>query len=128
MTTSSSEATIGGFTDADIEDVTKTVLAKLSDGVGRTLSWDPVPPALKGQAVELTDSQKAGFVDAARKSITGEKTTGFASFFNDDARAADRRTEKEREEFAANETAAQHLEVEFSKLTWNEFDKRRNSR
>jgi hypothetical protein len=116
MTTSSSEATIGGFTDADIEDVTKTVLSKLTDGAGRPIEW-----------TKLTDAQKAGFVDAARKSITGERTTGFASFFNDDARPADKRTEKEREEFAANETAAQHLETEFSKLTWNEFDKRRNS-
>lgn len=123
--TTSSEATIGGFTDADIEDVTKTVIKGLSDGAGRALSWDPVPSQLKGKYVELTDSQKAGFVDAARKSITGEKTTGFAQFFLDGARPAEQRTPAEREEYAAQESAAQHLEAEFSKLAYNEFEKRR---
>jgi hypothetical protein len=112
--TTSSETTIGGFTDAEIEDVTKTVLAKLTDGAGRPIVWD-----------KLTDSQKAGFVDAARKSLTGEKTTGFAQFFMDGARAPDLRSIPEREEYASQETAAQHLETEFSKLTRNEFEKRR---
>jgi hypothetical protein len=112
--TTSSEATIGGFTDADIEDVTKTVLKGLNDGAGRPIVWD-----------KLTDSQKAGFVDAARKSITGEKTTGFAQFFLEGARAPELRSIPEREEYASQESAAQHLEAEFSKLTANEFAKRR---
>jgi hypothetical protein len=51
--TTSSEATIGGFTDADIEDVTKTVLKGLADGAGRPIVWE-----------KLTESQKAGFLDA----------------------------------------------------------------
>lgn len=113
--TTSSEATIGGFTDADIEDVTKTVLKGLADGTGRAIDWD-----------KLTDSQKAGFVDAARKSITGEKTTGFAQFFLATSRPAEQRTPAEREEYSAQEAAAQHLEAEFSKLTYNEFERRRS--
>lgn len=112
MTTST--ATIGGFTDADIEDVTKTVLKGLADGTGQPIVWD-----------KLTDSQKAGFVAAARASITGERTKGFANFFNDDARPVEKRGVKEIEDFAANEAAAQHLEEEFGKLTYNEFQKRR---
>lgn len=112
--TTDAATTIGGFTDADIEDVTKTVLKGLADGTGRPIVWD-----------KLTDSQKEQFVYAARKSITGEKTTGFANFFNDKARPESDRTAPERDEFAANEAAAQHLEAEFSKLTYNEFEKRR---
>lgn len=112
--TTDSAATIGGFTDAAIEDVTKTVLKGLADGTGRPIEWD-----------KLADSQKAGFTEAAKKSITGEKTTGFANFFNDDARSPEKRTDAEKEQFAANEAASQHLEAEFSKLTYNEFEKRR---
>lgn len=114
MTASTSGTTIGGFTETAIEEVTKSVLKGLADGAGRPIVWD-----------KLTDSQKAGFVEAARKSITNEKTTGFAAFLLEGFREPEKRSVAEREEYSAQEAAAQHLEAEFSKLTLNEFGKRR---
>lgn len=110
----STEPNVGGFTDGDIEDVTKSVIAKLADGAGRPIVWD-----------KLTDVQKAAFLEAAKLSITGERTTGFANFFLDGFREVEKRSVAEREEYTAQEAAAQHLEAEFPKLTLNEFVKRR---
>src|SRR3954469_19156662 len=100
MTTSTSTTEgVGGFTGEDIDDVARTCAKSLG------IDYDG-----------LTETQKAGYNQAARGALTSERPKGFASHLTEGFRPADKRTPGEESAYQDEVSKAAATESEFWKF------------